>query len=85
MGVATSDEDLVEKILNSLPKSWTTFRQIQRGKNRMPSFPELERLLFQEEVIKNIERDHEDLEEAFYIHGSYRSIGDSFCGRTNRG
>jgi hypothetical protein len=31
MGVVTSDEDLVGKVLNNLPKSWSTFRQIQRG------------------------------------------------------
>jgi hypothetical protein len=53
MGVVTSDEDLVEKVLNSLPKSWSIFRQIQRGRDMPLLFFELEGLLLHEEVTRN--------------------------------
>jgi uncharacterized Tic20 family protein len=43
MEVVTSD--LVGKVLNSLPKNWSTFRQIQQGRDRLLLFPKLEGLL----------------------------------------
>lgn len=50
LGISIPDEDLVDLTLNSLPRSWSTFRQIQKGRDRTPSFPELEGLLLQEEL-----------------------------------
>jgi hypothetical protein len=85
MEVVTSDEDLVGKVLNSLPKSWSTFRQIQRGRDRPLLFPELEGLLLYEEVTRNIEHEQEDSEAALYIRGSIHSRGGSHRGSRGRG
>ena len=70
MGVVTSYEDLVGKVLNSLPKNWSTFRHIQWRCDRPLLFPELEGLLLYEEVTRNIENEQEDSEAAVYICGS---------------
>lgn len=32
LGIHTLDEDLVDLTFNSLPRSWSTFKQIQKGR-----------------------------------------------------
>jgi hypothetical protein len=63
LGVNTPDEDLVDITLNSLPKSWSVFRQIQKGREHTPTFPELEGLMLQEELGRNIEKDRDEAED----------------------
>jgi len=67
LGIATSDEDLVDQTLNSLPKSWATFRQIQKGRDHPPSFPELEGLLLQEELSRKIDQQRDEAEEVNFV------------------
>jgi hypothetical protein len=57
LGIDTPDEDLVDITLNSLPKSRSVFRQIQKGREHKPTFPEFEGLMLQEELGRNIEKD----------------------------
>jgi hypothetical protein len=64
LGIIVVDEDLVELILMSLPKSWATFRQIH--KHSLPSFPVLEGLLLQEEVTRELEHAKEKSKGVLY-------------------
>ena len=67
LGIAILDEDLVDLTLNSLPKSWSTFRQIQKGRERTPLFSELEGLLLQEELGRTLERRRDEAEEVNFV------------------
>lgn len=49
LGVALQDEDLVDQMLASLPRSWSTFKAIQKGREKSPSFSELQGLMLHEE------------------------------------
>jgi len=60
LGVAILDKDLVDFILNNLPNSWSTFRLIQKGRERTPSFSELEGLFLQEQLGQNLETKREE-------------------------
>ena len=82
LGIATPDEDLVDLTLNSLPKSWSTFRQIQKGRERTPSFSELEGLLLQEELGRTLERRRDEAEEVNFARTEW---GQSRGGRFFRG
>ena len=63
LGISISDEDLTNITLNSLPKSWSTFRQVQKGRERALLFPELEGLILQEEQGRNLEKRRDKAEE----------------------
>jgi hypothetical protein len=79
------DEDLVDITLNSLPKSWSIFRQIQKGREHMPTFPKLEGLMLQEELGRNIEKDREEAEDilAFCTLNSWGGRSGRSHGRSN--
>lgn len=87
LGIAILDEDLVDLTLNSLPKSWSTFRQIQKGRERTPLFSELEGLLLQEELGRTLERRRDEAEEVNFVRterGPSRG-GRHFRGRSTYG
>jgi hypothetical protein len=70
LGIDTPDEDLVDITLNSLPKSWSVFRQIQKGREHTPTFPELEGLMLQEELGRNIKKDRDKAEDVLAFRTS---------------
>jgi hypothetical protein len=65
LGVAISNDDLVDLTLTTLPKSWAIFRQIY--KHSLPSFPILEGLFFQEEITRELQKGKDELEEILYL------------------
>jgi hypothetical protein len=82
LGIAIPDEDLVDLTLNSLPKSWSTFQQIKKGRERTPLFSELEGLLLQEELGRTLERRRDEAEEVNFVR---TERGQSRGGRFFRG
>ena len=73
LGIIISDEDIVDTTLNSLPKSWKIFKQIQKSRDRLPTFGQLEGLILQEEINQNLEKQRE-AEEIYFAkseRGSY--------------
>lgn len=68
LGVMISDEDLVDQVLASLPKSWSTFKAIQKGRERLPTFAELEGMLLHEESSRIIDQQQEEAEEVLYAN-----------------
>ena len=88
LGIHTPDEDLVDITLNSLPRTWATFKQIQKGRDRVPTFPELEGLLLQEELSCNLDKQRDEGEEINFTEayrGPYRSNQGSFRGHPTFG
>jgi histone deacetylase 1/2 len=81
MGVSIPDEDLVGNTLNGLPRSWSTFKQIQRAKERLPKFSELKGLLLQEEIARKLESRQE--EEVLALREGGRGL-DKHRGRGGR-
>jgi len=89
LGILTPNEDLVDITLNNLPRSWSTFKQIQRGRERVLSFAELEGLLLQEELSRNLDKKCDELEEVNFVYtsrgplrgGQHSSWGCSNYGR----
>jgi hypothetical protein len=79
LGTTVEDEDLVNLTLNSLPKSWATFRSIHKASP--PSFHVLEGLLVQEDLSRDLDRTREESEEVLYVKstsqrpGRGRSVG----------
>ena len=65
LGTIVDDEDLVNLTLNSLPKSWATFRSIHKAS--LPSFHVLEGLLVQEDLSRDLDRPREESDEVLYI------------------
>jgi len=87
LGICILDEDLVDLMLNSLLHSWSTFKQVQKGREHTPSFPEFEGLLLQEELGRklNRQRDHsKELNYAGLDRGSHRG-GHYGCHDQGRG
>jgi len=83
LGIGIPDEDLADITLNSLPRSWSTFKQIQKGRKWTPSFPELKGLLLQEEFGRKINRQRIQSEELNYV-GTGRG-GSNYRGCKGRG
>lgn len=77
LGIDTPDEDLVDITLNSLPKSWSIFKQIQKSREHMPTFPEFEGLMLQEELGCNIEKDRDEAEDIPTFRTSNSRVGRS--------
>jgi len=78
--------------LNSLPKSWSTFQQIQKGRERLASFPEVEGLLLQEELGRTLDKQRDDSEEVHLVRagrnarkGGFNSNSHGHSHNTGRG
>ena len=83
LGISISDEDLTNITLNSLPKSWSTFRQVQKGREQALLFPELEGLILQEEQGCNLEKQRDEAEEVNVLRtGQSRGRGRNFYARS---
>lgn len=67
LGVVIQDEDLVDLMLSSLPKSWSTFKIIQQSRDRSPTFSELQGLMLREESSRILEK-HQESEEVLYLN-----------------
>lgn len=72
LGITTFDEELVGLTSQSLPKTWSMFRQIQKDKGHLPTFPELEGLLLHEELSRTLDSQH-DVEEVNFIQTKIQS------------
>lgn len=68
LGVVIEDEDLVDQMLASLPRSWATFKAIQKGRDRSPSYSELQGLMLHEESSQILDRSQES-EDVMYLQG----------------
>lgn len=89
LGVSIQDEDLVDQMLASLPKSWNTFKAIQKSRDRSPTFSELQGLMLHEESSRILDKQQES-EEILYLKSSDRfsrppPLRDHRGGRFNRG
>ena len=83
LGNSIPDEDLTDITLNSLPKSWSTFRQIQKGREQALLFPELEGLILQEEQGRNLQKRRDEAEEVnVLLTGQGRGRGRNFYARS---
>ena len=84
IGTLIPDEELVDRVLTSLPASWSIFRQMICGRERALSFLELEGLLIQEDGVRTRARDLED-DEAILAHGDalYTRFHAPPSGRSN--
>jgi hypothetical protein len=87
LGIPVANEDLIDIMINSLPKSWSTFKGIQKGRERMPTFNELEGLMLHEEVSRDIYNRREEADEVLYTktfnyrgRSNYRGAGRSSPG-----
>ena len=67
IGTLIPDEEIVDRVLTSLPASWSIFRQMICGREHPLSFLELEALLIQEDGVRARSRDQED-DEALLLH-----------------
>jgi len=67
LGISIQDENLVDLTLNSFPKSWSTFKQIQKGRDRTTSFSELQGLLLQEEFNRLLDKQQKEIEEVNFM------------------
>ena len=90
IGTLVPDEELVDRVLISLPSSWNIFRQMICGRERPLSFLELESLLIQEDGVRSRSREQDDDEalllqqNAFYTRFQPTSVGRStFRGRSS--
>lgn len=68
LGVMIPDEDLVDQMLSSLPKSWSTFKAILQGRERSPTFTELQGSMLHEESSRITDR--RDSDEVLYAQQS---------------
>jgi hypothetical protein len=67
IGTIVADEELVDRVLTSLPSSWTIFRQMICGRERPLSFIELESLLIQEDGVRTRSREQDENDEAMML------------------
>jgi hypothetical protein len=67
LGIIVPDDELVDRVLTSLPTSWLIFRQMITNKENFMSFVELENLMIQEDGLRTRARDLEGSEEAMFV------------------
>jgi hypothetical protein len=66
IGIVVLDEELVDRVLTSLPTSWLIFRQMITNREHPVSFAKLENLMIQEDGLHTRTRDLEGSEEAMF-------------------
>ena len=66
------DEDLVDRVLMSLPSSWTFMRQLINARENPITYSGLEDLLLQEDAMETRINAQEEIEEAMAISQSFR-------------
>jgi hypothetical protein len=64
IGITIPNEELINRVLTSLPSSWDTFRQMVSSRERHLTFIKLESLLIQEDNIRSRNREYDNREEA---------------------
>ena len=67
IGTIVPDEELVDRVLTSLPPSWSIFRQMICGREHQLSFIELETLLIQEDGVCTRSREQDESNEAMML------------------
>ena len=67
IGVLLPDEDLVDRVLMSLPSSWTFMRQLINARENPITYSGLEALLLQEDAMKTRIEAQEEVEEAMAV------------------
>jgi hypothetical protein len=85
LGTIVLDEELVDRVLTSLPTSWLIFRQMITNRENVVSFVELENLLIQEDGLRTRARDLEGSEEALFISRYNHHSGRPSFARGDRG
>jgi hypothetical protein len=90
IGIAIPNEELVDRVLTSLPSSWDTLRQMISGREHPLTYGNLESMLLQEDSIRQRSREEDDTEEAMLIqqkvmYSCFQPCGrcSSFRGRSN--
>jgi hypothetical protein len=68
IGIAIPDDELIDHVLTSLPASWDTLHQMISGRERSPTYDELEGIHILEDSIWNTNRKREDAEEAMIAY-----------------
>jgi hypothetical protein len=82
IGVIVPDEELVDRILTSLPSSWDVLRQLTTQRERPITFAELEAMLLHEDSIRSCNRDREEREEVLVLE--QEALYSRFNPRDNR-
>jgi hypothetical protein len=59
-GITITDDELVDRVLTSLPTSWDMLREMIFGRERPPTSDELEGLLLLEDNVRNLHRECDD-------------------------
>ena len=76
LGVTIQDKDLVDQMLASLPRSWSTFKAIQQGRDRSPTFSELQGSMLHERSSRVTDmRDSDEILDMQRTERPYRSQG----------
>lgn len=82
LGVTISDEDLVDQVLASLPRSWATFKAIHKNRQPHLCFSDLQGLMLHEESSRLTDQQHET-EEVLYLRNAEQYRNPNF--RNSRG
>jgi hypothetical protein len=82
IGVIVPDEELVDRVLTSLPSSWDVLRQLATQRERPITFAELEAMLLHEDSIRSRNRDRKEREEALVLE--QEALYSRFNSRDNR-
>lgn len=85
INVLVPDDELVDRVLTSLPSNWSIFRQLVSARENPISFSELESLLLQEDGIRSRLKNREEVEEALSANEINYVGRKEKGGRSNRG
>jgi hypothetical protein len=81
IGFHIPDKELVDLTINSLPRSWEIFSSVIAARDQLPSYPELENRILQEDMRRHIHDDNEEALVATFHRNTRSGFQRPFRGR----